>query len=90
MLRLGRVYKGLMVDMRLANRKLRVRAAVMVGEIAGVDAKAAEAALEQASGSIKLAALIALGASPEEAAALLDQAGGNLREAIGRRSAGAR
>ena len=87
MLRLGRVYKGMMVDMRLANRKLRERAAVMVGEISGADASTAEAALEQAGGNVKLAALIAMGVGPERAAALLDQANGNLRDAIERRDA---
>ncbi len=84
MIRLGRVYRGLMVDMRLANRKLRARAAVMVGEIAGVDATAAEAALDQAHGSIKLAVLIALGEAPERAADRLRAAGGNLRDALAR------
>lgn len=87
MLRLGRVYRGMMVDMRLANAKLRKRAAVMVGEISGVDARAAEAALDRAGGNLKLAALIAMGVEPERAAALLDQAAGNLREAIARRGA---
>ena len=84
MLRLGRVYGGMMVAMRLANRKLRARAAVMVGEIAGVDSGSAETALEQADGNIKLAALIALGVDAERAATLLDESGGNLREAVGR------
>ncbi len=37
MLRLGKVYRGLMVDMRVSNSKLRRRAVAMVGEIAGVD-----------------------------------------------------
>jgi N-acetylmuramic acid 6-phosphate etherase len=87
MLRLGRVYKGMMVDMRLANEKLRKRAAIMVGEISGVDAGAAEAALDRAGGDLKLAALIAMGVEPERAAALLDRAAGNLRDAIARRDA---
>ena len=84
MLRLGRVYKGMMVDMRLANEKLRRRAVVMVGEISGASRPTAEAALEQAGGNVKLAALIAMGAGPERAAALLDRAAGNLRDAIER------
>ena len=84
MLRLGRVYKGLMVDMRLANRKLRERAAVMVGEIGGVDAASAAAALAQADGNVKLAALIAMGLEPERAVTLIKSAGGDLRAAIDR------
>jgi N-acetylmuramic acid 6-phosphate etherase len=82
MLRLGRVYRGLMVDMRTSNRKLRDRAVRMVEEISGVDAPAAEAALERAGGDIKLASLVALGADPDRAAEALREAGGNLRIGI--------
>ncbi len=82
MLRLGSIHDGLMVDMRLSNRKLRARAAAMVGEITGADAASAEAALERAGGRIKAAALIALGAEPEQARQALNTAGDNLREAL--------
>ena len=88
MLRLGRVYDGLMVDMRLSNRKLQGRAAAMVSQITGVDRAAAEAALERSGGSIKLASLLALGADVEEARQALDEAGGNLRAALSRRGQG--
>jgi len=84
MLRLGRVYNGLMVNMRLSNDKLRRRAVEMVGEITGVDKAAAAAALGQADGDIKLAALIARGATPEAGGLALAAAGGNLRIAIGK------
>lgn len=82
MLRLGRVYKGLMVNMRLTNRKLQGRAVEIISEVAHVDASIAEDALERADGDIKLAALIALGGSPQHSAALLRAASGNLRTAI--------
>ena len=82
MLRLGRVYRGLMVDMRTSNRKLRDRAVRMVEAISGVAAADAEAALERAGGDIKLASLIALGADPGRAAEALREAGGNLRLGI--------
>jgi N-acetylmuramic acid 6-phosphate etherase len=84
MLRLGRIYKGLMVDMRLTNRKLRQRAVTMVCEISGVPRDRAEVALEHAQGRIKPAALIALGAEPDEAAAALRETGDDLRQAIAR------
>ena len=83
MLRLGRVYGGLMVDMRMSNRKLRERGVVMVSEISGVEKMVAESALERTS-KIKLAALVALGAEPARAEALIQEAGGNLRLAIAR------
>ncbi len=82
MLRLGRVYRGLMVDMRTSNRKLRDRAVRMVEEISGVEAAAAQIALERAGGDIKLASLIALGAERDRAAEALREAGGNLRLGI--------
>ena len=82
MLRLGRIHDGLMVDMRLSNRKLRARAAGMVSQITGSDPAAAEAALERSGGRIKPACLIALGAAPDQARQLLDRAGGNLRGAL--------
>lgn len=84
MLRLGRIYKGLMVDMRVSNQKLRVRAVEMVCDIAGVANPVAEKALERADGDIKLAALIAFGCDPGQGAAMLRAAGDNLRVAIER------
>jgi N-acetylmuramic acid 6-phosphate etherase len=84
MLRLGRVHDGLMVSMRLSNRKLRERAGAMVARIAGVDRPSADDALARAGGSIKRAVLVASGADPDQAAALLSQAGDNLRSAIAR------
>lgn len=85
MMRLGRVYKGLMIDMRVTNRKLRGRAIQMICEIAEVDSSIAEAALERAGDNIKLAVLIALGEPSEKGTALLEASGGNLRTAIEQR-----
>lgn len=82
MLRLGRVHQGLMVDMRVSNRKLRARAVAIVEEIAGVGREDAAAALETARNDIKLATLVALGMSGSEAGALLAASNRNLREAI--------
>jgi N-acetylmuramic acid 6-phosphate etherase len=84
MIRLGRVYGGLMVDMRMSNRKLRGRGAAMVAEITGVDAQVAAAALDRAGGEIKPAVLIASGLGPAHAAAVLRETGGDLRQALGR------
>jgi len=84
MLRLGRIYKGLMVDMRVSNQKLAGRAIRMVQEISEVDEATAATALAQAQGRTKLAALIALGATPEEARGLLGDNRDNLRSAIAR------
>ncbi len=82
MLRLGRVHGGRMIAMRVSNAKLHRRAAKMVREIARVTGPAAEAALRQAAGDIRLAVLIALGMTPPQAAMALSDAGGNLRAAM--------
>ena len=82
MVRLGHVHDGLMVDMRVSNRKLRRRAIGMVAQIAGVDPQAAEAALDRAENDIKLASLIASGVERDQARALLAASENNLRSAL--------
>ncbi|KAA2244257.1 N-acetylmuramic acid 6-phosphate etherase [Salinarimonas soli] len=79
---LGRIHAGLMVNMHLANAKLRLRAERMVAHIAGCDAEQAAAALARAGGDIKRAVLIALGADEPTARAALDRSRGNLRRAL--------
>jgi N-acetylmuramic acid 6-phosphate etherase len=88
MLRLGRVYRGMMVNMRPANAKLRRRAEEMVARISGIALDEAAAALALAEGDIKVAALLALGSDRAEAAAILAKAGGNLRRALALFSSG--
>lgn len=82
MLRLGRVYKGLMVDMVISNEKLLRRAQGIVRTLTGCDAHTAAAAIEAGGRNIKAAVLIALGRSPDEAHALLTAHGGILRDAL--------
>jgi N-acetylmuramic acid 6-phosphate etherase len=82
MVRLGRIHDGLMVDMRVSNRKLRTRAIGIVAKIAGVEREAAEGALDLAENNIKLASLIASGAGIGEAQELLATSGNNLRTAL--------
>jgi N-acetylmuramic acid 6-phosphate etherase len=82
MMRLGRIHGGLMVDMRVTNVKLQRRAEAIVRAITGVDAAAARAAIERAGGRIKPACLVARGAAPGAAEALLARHGGKLRDAL--------
>jgi N-acetylmuramic acid 6-phosphate etherase len=82
MVKMGRVYRGLMVDMRARNEKLRRRAEAMVGEIARCQQSEAARYLEQADGDVKTAVLLALGLARTEAAQLLQRHDGNLRSAI--------
>jgi N-acetylmuramic acid 6-phosphate etherase len=83
MLRLGKVYRGMMVHMRPTNAKLRRRAVQMVARITGCGEDAAAAALAQAHGDVKLATLIVHGLDRDRAAALMEKHGGNLRAALG-------
>jgi len=79
MLRLGRVYCGMMVNMQPTNAKLKRRAEAMVAQIANCDQAQAASALEQADGDIKTAVLLALGSDKAEAEAILKSCDGNLR-----------
>jgi N-acetylmuramic acid 6-phosphate etherase len=79
MLRLGRVYRGMMVNMPPTNAKLKRRAEAMVAQIAQCDPSLAASSLEQAEGDIKTAVLLALGIDKAEAATILMRCDGNLR-----------
>ncbi len=82
MMRCGRVYRGLMVDMAVSNRKLRSRAVAMIERLAGVGEAAAESALDAAEGNIKVGVLRALGVDAGEAERLLTRHKGILRDAV--------
>jgi N-acetylmuramic acid 6-phosphate etherase len=83
MIRLGFVYRGLMVEMRPTNAKLRERAVRMVRELTDAEDAKARAALDEAGGVIKLATVMLLkGVSRDGAQTALDANGGNLRKAL--------
>lgn len=82
MIRLGRVFSGLMVDMKPTNDKLRHRACRMVAQITGVDEPEAAQALDTADWNIKLAVLIQKGMNPTTGRALLDRCNGDLGQAL--------
>lgn len=82
MIQLGRVYRGLMVDMRPTNAKLRQRAEQMVARLTGCDPAVAADALLRAGSDVKLAVLVVQGMSVDDARVLIGQSGGNLRAAL--------
>jgi N-acetylmuramic acid 6-phosphate etherase len=83
MVRLGKSYGNLMVDMQPSNAKLRMRARRIVEQATGLDAASAEALLARCDGEVKTAIVAALaGVSPEAARARLVATGGNVRGAI--------
>jgi N-acetylmuramic acid 6-phosphate etherase len=83
MVRLGRTYGNLMVDVVAGNEKLRARARRAVALAAGVSDAAAAAALDETSGDVK-AAIVSLlaGVDATTARARLDAADGSVREAL--------
>jgi N-acetylmuramic acid 6-phosphate etherase len=82
MIRLGHVYRGLMVDVQAANTKLTRRKREMLMHLTGSRATEAEAALLRADGNVKLAVLLLKGCNLERALSLLERTGGKLRAAI--------
>ena len=82
MIRLGRVYRGLMVDMRASNAKLLRRAAAMVSHLAHCDEQTAREAFEAADGDVKVAVLLARGIDAETAGTLIRRSRGHLRSAL--------
>ncbi len=82
MLKLGKVYRGQMVDMIISNAKLQRRAAGMVQILADCSEAEAIDALAQADNNIARAVLIAKGKAPDCAEQLLASHDGILRQAI--------
>lgn len=83
MIRLGYVYRGKMVEMRLSNAKLQERAEKMVTELTGAGAPAIRDALAQAGGRISLAVvMLTKSLSATDAERVLKAAKDNLREAL--------
>jgi N-acetylmuramic acid 6-phosphate etherase len=89
MVRLGKTYNGVMVDLVATNEKLRARSIRTVMSIAEVDVDAAEDALDRSDGSVKVALLCLLAhLTPEQARARLGAAEGHLHAAIDGGTAG--
>jgi N-acetylmuramic acid 6-phosphate etherase len=80
MIRLGKTYGNLMVDLRATNNKLVDRSQRIVMEVTGVSRDEATSLLERAGKSVKLAIVMQkLGAPRDEAERLLAQNGGVVR-----------
>jgi N-acetylmuramic acid 6-phosphate etherase len=82
MVRLGRVYRGLMVSMRASNAKLLRRAEVIVCQLVGCGENDAAKFVERAEGDVKIAVLLGLGWEKTDAVEALLKHEGNLRAVI--------
>jgi N-acetylmuramic acid 6-phosphate etherase len=84
MIRLGKVYGNLMVDLRALSDKLRDRGERIVMECCGVDRAAARAAIDAAEGHVKVAIVMVTGRlSLDEARRRLAAAAGSVRAVVG-------
>lgn len=84
MVRLGKAYGNLMVDLMAMSEKLHDRGERIVMEIGGVDRAKAKEAIAAASGRVKRAiVMVKREVGPEEAQRLLDEANGVVRSVIG-------
>lgn len=84
MVRLGKTFGDLMVDLRAANAKLHARSLRILRELTGLDAEAARAALDAADGRLKIAVVaVRLDLDPPAAEQQLERCGGSLRAALG-------
>lgn len=87
MLRLGKVYENMMVDLMSTSRKLKERSRRTLMIAAGVEFEEAGEALKRARGSVKRAiVMLRTGADADEADRLLKEAGGFVRVAIEKHS----
>lgn len=83
MVRSGRVYENLMVDLRASNAKLRDRAARVISTVTGLPRDESFALLDRAGGAAKVAIVMhRRGVDQPSAQRLLDAAHGRLADAL--------
>jgi N-acetylmuramic acid 6-phosphate etherase len=83
MVKLGKVYENLMIDLNASNKKLLARAIRIVMQATECDAKTAESALKESENSAKLAILMILtGQNASKAKSMLTKSQGHLRNAL--------
>ena len=84
MIRFGKVYGNLMVDLMALSAKLHDRGERIVMEVGGVSREDARAAIDRADGSVKVAiVMVRRKVSVEDARTLLNQAAGFVRPVVG-------
>ena len=85
MIRIGKTFGNLMVDMRATNDKLKDRSERIVMEITGLDREKARAVLRDSGGIVKTAIVMSLlGVGREDAERRLTEKGGVIRRIVDR------
>jgi len=89
MIRLGMTYSNWMINLTMANTKLRSRGVHMLREILGVSLDEAHKLSESSGGKLKVAVVMgALGCSRKDAEQRLNEGKGNLRKVLGHLGSG--
>ncbi|MFZ4576432.1 MAG: hypothetical protein ACOYN0_18765, partial [Phycisphaerales bacterium] len=84
MIRMGKVYENLMVDVKASNAKLRDRAARIIGTLTGLEREGCFELLDRAGGVVKTAVVMErLGLGRSAAEAKLAEVAGRLHDALG-------
>ena len=83
MIKIGKVYNNLMVDLQSSNAKLTDRGIRIIMEVTGADFDTAQETLERAGGSVKTAiVMLAAGVDYDDAVARLETQAGVLRRVL--------
>lgn len=84
MIKMGKVYGNLMVDLQVVNEKLRDRGTRIIEKLTNLNFKDAGKVLEKSGGSVKISLImVKLSCSKSEAEKLVTKFDGNLRQIIG-------
>lgn len=87
MIRLGKVYENMMIDLQMKSRKLEERAKRVLMTVTGIKYEVAEKVLKEARGHVKTAiVMVKAGISAAEAKERLKDAHGFVRAAIARKT----
>jgi len=85
MLKIGKVYENLMIDLQAKSQKLKERSKRIIMQVTGIDYKQAEKYLRFSGGNVKIAlVMILLNVDKKEAEKRLKKAGGFVRKAVAR------
>lgn len=83
MVKIGKTFGNLMVDLQPTNEKLRIRTRRILRELAGISDDEAADLLQRSEGQLKRALVASMaGVEPEQAQVLLDANGGQVRAAV--------
>jgi N-acetylmuramic acid 6-phosphate etherase len=83
MIKIGKVYQNLMVDLQVKNKKLLDRSIRIIVELTGFDRKSAKKILLKAKGNLKIAIIMATGKIDyKKASKILKKSNGMVKKAL--------